>query len=89
MWLISGRKNRSKKADRENQQLNGDGPTATTLQQSCNSCGRLEQEVKRLKGDLSHLKQLENEMRQKVESNTNLKSNLLGKQKENEELEKK
>lgn len=54
----------------------------------CESCIRLETEVKKLKADCAHLKQIENELRQKVEVNSGVKNSLQAKQKENEELDK-
>lgn len=59
------------------------------MMQICTSCSRLEVEVKRLKGDVSHVKQIENELKQRTDTNANLKSNLQAKNKEAEELDKK
>ncbi|KAJ6647193.1 Macoilin-2 [Pseudolycoriella hygida] len=60
-----------------------------TVPQICESCVRLETEVKKFKSEVSHFKQLENELKQKIESNSNAKSSLHAKQKENDELDKK
>lgn len=60
-----------------------------TVQQVCESCQRLENELKKLKTDISHMKQVENELRQKMESASTVKISLHAKQKENEELDKK
>lgn len=60
-----------------------------TISQICESCLRLETEVKKFKSEVSHFKQIENELKQKIESNSNAKSSLHAKQKENEELDKK
>lgn len=46
-------------------------------------------EVKKFKSEVSHFKQVENELKQKIESNSNVKSSLHAKQKENDELDKK
>lgn len=59
------------------------------ISQVCDSCVRLELDVKKFKSEMSHFKQLENELKQKIESNSNAKSNLHAKQKENDELDKK
>lgn len=56
--------------------------------QICTSCSRLEMEVKRLKSDVSHVKQVENELKQRNDTNANLKSNVQAKNKEIDELEK-
>lgn len=45
--------------------------------------------MKKIKSEVSHFKQIENELKQKIESNSNAKSNLHAKQKENDELDKK
>lgn len=45
--------------------------------------------MKRLKGDVSHMKQIENELKQRTDTNANLKANLQAKNKEAEELDKK
>lgn len=63
--------------------------TAATVQKVCESCQRLENELKKLKTDISHMKQVENELKQKMESASSVKSSLQAKQKENEELDKK
>lgn len=42
-----------------------------------------------MRNELNHLKQIEIDLRQKCENNANVKSCLLAKQKENDELEKK
>lgn len=59
------------------------------MMQICTSCSRLEQEVRRLKVDVSHVKQIENELKQRTDTNANLKANLQAKNKEAEELDKK
>lgn len=55
----------------------------------CETCSRLEVELKKMRSEVSHLKQIENELRQKCDQNSTAKSCLQAKQKENEELEKK
>lgn len=55
----------------------------------CESCNRLEIELKKVRTELSQLKQTENELRQKCDQNTAVKNCLQAKQKENDELEKK
>lgn len=55
----------------------------------CETCGRLEVELKKMRSEISHMKQIENELRQKCDQNSNVKSCLQAKQKENDELEKK
>lgn len=55
----------------------------------CETCGRLEVELKKMRSEVSHLKQIENELRQKCDQNSTAKSCLQAKQKENDELEKK
>lgn len=57
--------------------------------QICTSCSRLEMEVKRMKSEVSHMKQVENELKQRTDTNANLKTNVQAKNKEIEELEKK
>lgn len=53
----------------------------------CESCPKFEVEVKKLKSEVHSLKQSENELRQKCESNaTSVKACLQAKQKENDEL---
>lgn len=59
-----------------------------TSPQICESCCRLESDIRKIKHELSHLKQTENDLRQKHESNLNYKSCLQAKQKEYDELEK-
>lgn len=61
----------------------------TFISQICESCLRLEAEVKKFKLEAGHFKQIENELRQKVDACATVKSNLQAKNKENEELEKK
>lgn len=46
-------------------------------------------EVKRMKTEVSHMKQVENELKQRTDTNANLKTNVQAKNKEIEELEKK
>lgn len=55
----------------------------------CETCSRLEVELKKMRSEVSHLKQIENELRQKCDQNSTVKSCLQAKQKENDELEKK
>lgn len=57
--------------------------------QICTSCSRLEMEVKRMKSEVSHTKQVENELKQRTDTNANLKTNVQAKNKEIDELEKK
>lgn len=54
----------------------------------CEACLKLEADVKKYRAELSHMKQIENELRQKLESNLTTKSCLQAKQKECDELEK-
>ncbi|XP_067626671.1 macoilin-2 isoform X2 [Eurosta solidaginis] len=54
----------------------------------CDTCLKLEADVKKYRSELSHMKQIENELRQKLESNLTTKSCLQAKQKECDELEK-
>lgn len=72
---------------------NGIGHTpnasAASHTQTCDTCHRFEIDLKKLRNELNHMKQVEIELRQKCENNANIKSSLLAKQKENEELEKK
>lgn len=44
--------------------------------------------MKRLKGDVSHIKQVENELKQRTDTNAHMKLNLQTKNKEIDELEK-
>lgn len=55
----------------------------------CESCSRLENEIKRMRNDINHLKHIEHELRHKSDQNATTKNCLLAKQKENEELERK
>lgn len=64
-------------------------PIPNPLPQACESCLRLEADIKKVRNEFSQLKQFENELRQKCESNANAKSCLQAKQKDNDELEKK
>lgn len=76
----------------------GNGPSLTTstishlaskvVAKVCESCLKFEADVKRYRSEISHMKQIENELRQKLEANTVAKSSLQVKQKECEELEK-
>lgn len=81
MIQFAGKKNRSKQKQDDDRMVN--------LTQICTSCSRLEMEVRRLKNDVSHVKQIENELKQRTDTNANLKSNLQAKNKETEELDKK
>ncbi|XP_075165085.1 macoilin isoform X2 [Haematobia irritans] len=54
----------------------------------CESCLKLEADVKKYRSEISHMKQIENELRQKLETNMTTKSCLQAKQKECDELEK-
>lgn len=54
----------------------------------CETCLRLEAEIKKYRNEISHMKQIENELRQKMESNAINKSCLQAKQRENDEMEK-
>lgn len=70
------------------------GGTATTAPQIvhvkvCDSCPRLEADIKKLKSEVFSMKQVENDLRQKVDSSATLKSCLQAKQKENDELQHK
>ncbi|XP_052903232.1 macoilin-like [Anopheles moucheti] len=64
-------------------------PVATVVvQKVCETCPRLEGELKKLRAELSSHRQTENELRQKYDSNTNnLKACLQAKQKEYDELQ--
>uniref|UniRef100_A0A182SCQ7 Macoilin n=1 Tax=Anopheles maculatus TaxID=74869 RepID=A0A182SCQ7_9DIPT len=64
-------------------------PAATVIvQKVCESCPRLEGDLKKLRAELSTHRQTENELRQKYDSNTNnLKACLQGKQKDYDELQ--
>lgn len=63
--------------------------TSQTVPQICESCLRLEAEVKKMRSDVGHMKQVEHDLRQKLDSGATIKSCLQAKQKENDELEKK
>lgn len=54
----------------------------------CETCLKLEADVKKYRTEISHMKQIENELRQKLDVNLTSKSSLQAKQKECEELEK-
>ncbi|XP_055383322.1 macoilin-2 [Condylostylus longicornis] len=54
----------------------------------CDTCFRLEAEVKKYRAEISHMKQIENELRQKLDSNVTTKSCLQAKQRECDELDK-
>ncbi|XP_037945560.1 macoilin-2-like isoform X2 [Teleopsis dalmanni] len=54
----------------------------------CESCLKLEADIKKCRSEISHQKQIENELRQKLESNLTTKSCLQAKQKDCDELEK-
>lgn len=96
-----GRRNRGKQKDsqqhmthtnKDNQNNSNLVRNPSPLSQQiehCESCGRLEIELKKIRSEVSHLKQIENELRQKCDQNSTAKSCLQAKQKENEDLEKK
>lgn len=69
---------------RENTQLENSSDTLKA--KVCEHCLRLEQEAKRLKSELNCMKNIENELRSKVELNASIKACLQVKQKENEDL---
>ncbi|XP_034480180.1 macoilin isoform X2 [Drosophila innubila] len=54
----------------------------------CETCLKLEADVKKYRAEISHMKQIENELRQKLDVNLTSKSSLQAKQKECDELEK-
>jgi len=54
----------------------------------CETCLKLEADVKKYRTEISHMKQIENELRQKLDANLTSKSTLQAKQKECDELEK-
>lgn len=83
----SGSGGSSGHVDHDNQSHNN--KQTPTVQQVCEYCQRLENELKKLKNDVNHMKQVEHDLRQKLESTTSAKSSLQAKQKENEELDKK
>lgn len=99
-----GRRNRGKQKESQQQhqhitQINKDNHSnSSTVRNSsplsqqtehCETCSRLEMELKKMRSEVSHLKQIENELRQKCDQNSTVKSCLQAKQKENDELEKK
>lgn len=98
-----GRRNRGKQRDSQQQQhvtqMNKDNqsnsitvrnPSPLSQQiEHCESCSRFEVELKKIRSEVSHLKQIENELRQKCDQNSTVKSCLQAKQKENDELDKK
>lgn len=96
-----GRRNRGRQKDSQQHvaQVNKDNQSNSNIIRNpsplsqqieyCESCNRLEVELKKMRSELSHLKQIENELRQKCDQNTTAKSSLQAKQKENDELEKK
>lgn len=100
-----GRRNRGKQKESQQQQhqhitqINKDNhsnsstvrnPSPLSQQtEHCETCSRLEGELKKMRSEVSHLKQIENELRQKCDQNSTVKSCLQAKQKENDELEKK
>ena len=55
----------------------------------CDACPKLESENQKFKVELAQSKQIENELRQKIELNATTKSSLQAKTRENEELDKK
>lgn len=99
-----GRRNRGKQKDSQHQQqhttqiskdnhsnanvVRNPSPLSQQIDH-CESCGRLEIELKKVRSEIGHLKQIENELRQKCDQNSTAKSCLQAKQKENDELEKK
>ncbi|EDS26059.1 conserved hypothetical protein [Culex quinquefasciatus] len=76
-----------------NQQQTGPPPppvvqTVVQTVKVCETCARMEADAKKLRTELGQLRQNENELRQKYDSNTaNLKSCLQVKQKEHDELQ--
>lgn len=96
-----GRRNRGKQKESQQHasQINKDNhnnsnavrnPSPLSQQiEHCESCGRLEVELKKVRSEISHLKQIEHELRQKCDQNSTVKSCLQAKQKENDELERK
>lgn len=54
----------------------------------CETCLRLEAEIKKYQTEISHMKQIENELRQKIDANATAKSCLQAKQRENDLIEK-
>lgn len=62
---------------------------ANSMPQTCDSCHRLEAEIKKIRNENHQLKQYEADLRQKCDINANMKNCLLAKQRENDELEKK
>lgn len=54
----------------------------------CETCSKLEADLKKYRAEISHMKQIENELRQKLDANLTSKSSLQAKQKECDELEK-
>lgn len=102
MNKFSGRRNRGKQKDisQHNAQLYKDNhnninvirsssPLPSQQQpEQCESCSRFEIELKKMRSEISHLKHTENELRQKCDHSSNVKSCLQAKQKENDELEK-
>lgn len=89
------RKNRFKQQQKDNQitETNNhhhhNNQHQQTIPQICDSCLRLENEAKKLRTEINHSKHIENDLRQKIETNGNLKSCLLAKQKELDDIEKK
>lgn len=63
-------------------------PLPPSPSEPCELCARSDLEIKKLRSDISHLKQSENELRQKSEQSSVMKSCLQAKQKENDELER-
>lgn len=71
---------------RENTHDNSSDNSNNLKAKICEHCSRLEQEAKRLKSELNCMKNIENDMRSKVELNATIKACLQAKQKENEDL---
>lgn len=92
--MPTGRRNRGKQKDamvqncKENHVIRNVSPVSQQSEH-CESCSRLEGELKRLRMEINHLKHIEHELRHKNDQNlTATKSCLQAKQKENDELEK-
>lgn len=69
--------------------MQADASTSTPVPPPCEQCARLAIEMKRHRSEAGHIKQMENEVRQKTEACAAAKANALAKQRDCEELEKK